>query len=221
MPFKDFTTEILTSADVDLYLMSQVIIRCTSGTRPLSPAQGWHIYETDTSRFLVYNGSAWVQEGSVVLSAYKSADESITSTTALQDDNHLFVSVEANTAYLIDLFFLWHGSGNAIRVGWSYPSGTTGTYVPMLGGNFASQALGTAAKNADVYTITPFDISATYEHGYGIGPTDISGALIKGTIITSSTAGTFRFRWAQSGTGSASLATVVKAHSNLKLTKVA
>lgn len=40
-------------------LLQQTIIPCTSGTRPSSPAEGWHIYETDTDRLAKYNGSAW------------------------------------------------------------------------------------------------------------------------------------------------------------------
>lgn len=64
MPYKDFSVgEILTSSDVDTYLMSQVIIRCTSSTRPSSPAEGWHIYETDTDLTQVYNGTTWVPVG--------------------------------------------------------------------------------------------------------------------------------------------------------------
>lgn len=33
---------------------------CTSTTRPTSPFQGQMIYETDTNRVAIYNGSAWV-----------------------------------------------------------------------------------------------------------------------------------------------------------------
>jgi len=32
---------------------------CTSSTRPASPYEGQCIYETDTDKLLVYNGSAW------------------------------------------------------------------------------------------------------------------------------------------------------------------
>jgi hypothetical protein len=32
---------------------------CTSSTRPASPYEGQMIYETDTDKVLVYNGSAW------------------------------------------------------------------------------------------------------------------------------------------------------------------
>lgn len=40
-------------------LLQQTIIPCTSGTRPSSPAEGWHVYETDTNRLAKYTGSAW------------------------------------------------------------------------------------------------------------------------------------------------------------------
>lgn len=49
--------DILTAADVNDYLMEQAIIQCTSGTRPASPNNGMHIYETDTGRIMGYNGS--------------------------------------------------------------------------------------------------------------------------------------------------------------------
>lgn len=60
MAFKTFTAgSVLTAADVNDYLMEQVVITCTSGTRPGSPNEGMTIYETDTDRIMVYNGSAW------------------------------------------------------------------------------------------------------------------------------------------------------------------
>jgi hypothetical protein len=33
---------------------------CTSTTRPTAPYEGQHIYETDTDKVLVWNGSAWL-----------------------------------------------------------------------------------------------------------------------------------------------------------------
>jgi hypothetical protein len=50
--------EAVTSAKLDTALSVTVV--CTSGTRPASPAEGQTIYETDTDRQLVWNGSAWV-----------------------------------------------------------------------------------------------------------------------------------------------------------------
>lgn len=56
---------VLSAADVNGYLMSQVMIICTSSTRPSSPAEGWHIYETDTNLIYVHDGSGWVRHGGV------------------------------------------------------------------------------------------------------------------------------------------------------------
>lgn len=120
MPFKDFTTEILTSADVDLYLMSQVIIRCTSSTRPASPALGWHIYETDTLRFKVYNGSTWVDEGREGKYAAKSY---VNSSTNISTGNSVTV---AFPALKYDYGGLWSSGANS-RL--TVPAGGGGLYL--------------------------------------------------------------------------------------------
>ena len=39
------------------------IVNCTSSTRPSSPENGRHIYETDTKRTLVYDGTNWITAG--------------------------------------------------------------------------------------------------------------------------------------------------------------
>lgn len=48
-----------TSAFFDDYVREQVVCTCTSGTRPTS-IEGRCIYETDTDRLMVYNGTGWV-----------------------------------------------------------------------------------------------------------------------------------------------------------------
>lgn len=60
MPFKTFTPSVLTSADMNTYLMKQAVITCTSGTRPGSPTEGMTVYETDTDCYATYNGTTWV-----------------------------------------------------------------------------------------------------------------------------------------------------------------
>lgn len=62
MGFKTFVAgEVLTASDVNTYLMKQVVIVCTSGTRPSSPNEGMTIYETDTDKVMIYDGSGWVE----------------------------------------------------------------------------------------------------------------------------------------------------------------
>jgi hypothetical protein len=60
VPFKTFTASVLSSADMNTYLMKQAVITCTSGTRPAAPVQGMTIYETDTNLVFAYNGTEWV-----------------------------------------------------------------------------------------------------------------------------------------------------------------
>lgn len=60
MGYKLWTSnELLTSSDVNSYLMKQTIVVCTSGTRPASPPTGMFITETDTGISRRWNGSSW------------------------------------------------------------------------------------------------------------------------------------------------------------------
>jgi hypothetical protein len=59
MAFKTFAPGVLTSSDVNTFLMRQAVIVATSSTRPASPNEGMTIYETDTDRYKSYSGSAW------------------------------------------------------------------------------------------------------------------------------------------------------------------
>jgi len=70
MAFKTFAPGVLTSSDVNTFLMRQAVITCTSSTRPASPSEGMTIYETDTDALLTYSGSAW--ENTTQISAWRS-----------------------------------------------------------------------------------------------------------------------------------------------------
>ena len=59
MAFKTFAPGVLTSSDVNTFLMRQAVITCTSSTRPASPNEGMTIYETDTDLYQTWSGSAW------------------------------------------------------------------------------------------------------------------------------------------------------------------
>ena len=78
MPIKTFTPSVLTSADMNTYLMQQSVIICTSGTRPGSPVNGMTIYETDTACQARWNGSAWVYDVGGVWQSYTPTLSNIT-----------------------------------------------------------------------------------------------------------------------------------------------
>jgi hypothetical protein len=61
------------------------VIVCTSSTRPGSPTEGQVIYETDTDRVYVWNGTAWIEVGLTfsppACRVYHNANQSIPNTT--------------------------------------------------------------------------------------------------------------------------------------------
>lgn len=63
MAFKTFAPGVLTSSDVNTFLMKQAVITCTAATRPASPNEGMVVYETDTDALAIYTGAAWRYTG--------------------------------------------------------------------------------------------------------------------------------------------------------------
>jgi hypothetical protein len=55
-------TTVLTSSFYETYIRPQVVVTCTSATRPTG-VEGRHIYETDTDLVYVHNGTGWEQVG--------------------------------------------------------------------------------------------------------------------------------------------------------------
>ncbi len=209
MPFKDFTIEPLTSADVDLYLMSQVIIRCTSGTRPSSPAEGWHIYETDTQRFMVYKSGVWVLEGADIQVVRKTADESVTSSTTVQQDDHLSLPFLANSVYIFEFRLVADGAAGIKFEIWS--NNGTKSHITLFGTD-----PGTGNPK-----IGSFQWTATATSGAGSSggfSESLDDMLVIGQLITSGAAGTVRVAWAQN-TSSGSAITV-RAGSWMRLTRI-
>lgn len=59
MAFTTFVAgQVLTAAQVNDYLMKQSVIVCTNATRPTG-TEGMVIYETDTEKLFIYNGSTF------------------------------------------------------------------------------------------------------------------------------------------------------------------
>jgi len=82
MAFKTFAPGVLTSSDVNTFLMRQAVITCTSSTRPASPSEGMTIYETDTNLYKVYDGSNWIDFASSIGGTYTSFTPTISGADA-------------------------------------------------------------------------------------------------------------------------------------------
>lgn len=144
------------------------------------------------------------------LYAYKSSDQSVTSSTTLVSDNALFLPVAANATY--DFFCYLNYTGGTqgasdIKVQWTVPAGATLRFQPVGIGTGGGMGFG----NTD---------SAASSVALGTqGSGTLCGATMLGTLIMSSTAGTLQLEWAQNSSNAT--ATTVKAQSLLRLARLA
>jgi len=139
----------------------------------------------------------------------KTADESVTSSTVLQNDDHLLATIGATGTYVFEVVIFVTSAANAagdISLDVTGPAGTLSYGVSGLDITLASGNTGTVNTLA---TSGLVNIGAS---------TTATMFLIKGVLVATAT-GTLQFRWAQQ-TSNAN-ATTVKANSHLTVTQVA
>jgi hypothetical protein len=152
----------------------------------------------------------------------KLVDESVTNAgtgTTLQDDDELFVSVDANTSYIIGVTVFGTeaaGTGIDLKVAWTMPSGCS----LYLGGAAPHNAWVAGAGAALEAEWAGWITSSSPTSSITFGTTNVAIFTYhwSGTLVVGSTSGTFRMQWAQ-GNSSASALTV-KAGSNISLTPI-
>lgn len=137
--------------------------------------------------------------------AFKGADESLTSSTALQNDDALFVALAASATYVFIGFA--NVTGAAIGTGdwkgaFTAPSGATVTVECIAYPTTAAGTLnGNAVRGAGGVMIA------------GVNGTAGSPVVLIGSVINGATAGNLQLQWAQNT--SSGTATTVKAGSFL------
>lgn len=147
--------------------------------------------------------SDWNDTHEGIVSAYKSADESVSNTT-LQDDNHLSVTLAASSKYRFT-FRLFTTSGGAVEGLKLALSGTVGV---------TSMKAKVVIYDDTTNTLVEGRVTALNSAvGSGLSAGD-NHADIDGTIETS-TAGTFLLSWAQNN-GAGANSTTVQRNSVLK-----
>ena len=161
----------------------------------------------------------------VPLLTYRTSDLSRSSTTTLAIDPVLQVSVDASAVYQLDAQIVYSGTTTGdIAVGWSYPSGTLGTWAAHCNGttvigSSAGLAVQSNTSSTFGYMIRTeaTDISASRTFG-GTGASDTYAAHCWGIVRTDVTSGTFGVSWAQGG--SDGTASVLRANSYMFLQRV-
>lgn len=126
----------------------------------------------------------------------KSADESLASSTTIQDDDHLFFTPILNTDYWITMFVIYDGAGpdptlGDLKISWSVPTGSTFDYISDGLISTATSGVFDVSRSAQIAPAGGNPTPGT------IGTSSPVTALIKGVFRMGGTAGTFRFRWAQ------------------------
>lgn len=145
------------------------------------------------------------------LPAYKAADQTVNNSATLVNDTALTVAVAANTTYAIEGFLAYDTSATAdIKVAFTAPAGATLLWSPL---GLAGSSSGTSGS-IDQRTLTTNNLALG---GAGAGTNAVANP--RGTLVTSSTAGSLTLQWAQNAAEVSD--TKVKTGSWLKLTKLA
>jgi hypothetical protein len=166
-------------------------------------------------RTLTGDGKFWINgeevtTGSVPSSGYapelvrKAADESVTSSTVLQNDNELFVTLDAGSTYEVR-FALFYTAATAgdLKWQWSGPTDIVGADGALRISNSASSSEGSVRASA----------SSSFTSGLGgvlsAGGTGAAAYLFGSMVLVTTTGGNLQLTWAQetsSGTATTVLA---------------
>jgi hypothetical protein len=143
----------------------------------------------------------------------KPANESVTSSTALQNDDDFAFAVAANAVYVLDDSLLLYNGAAAgagdLKMQFTGPAGSTFVWT-----NFGANTAGSSQYNV-VTEVLAAGAPRAVPTNFG---TQMSCAP-KGTLVTSGTSGTLQFKWAQNT--SSATATVVNINSWMRLKRVA
>lgn len=142
-----------------------------------------------------------------MLFARKTADEQVTSSTTLQDDNHLTLSVAANSVYTFELMLMASTAASDItgdiKVGFTFPSAATCHFTGQ--GPHNSDLSGGSSSSANGEWIArPSATSGSTTIPYGMSGVAL-GIIIKGLLITGANAGSLTLQWAQNTSDSDTL----------------
>ncbi|MGW3421283.1 glycosyl hydrolase family 28-related protein [Streptomyces phaeochromogenes] len=147
--------------------------------------------------------------------ARKTADETVTSSTTLQDDDHLALAVESGHTYDFKVFMLVDGGVTGdLKTAFTFPTGSTLHFT----GRGPTTGLASGSGGDCEFNGRQSATSGSTTISFGTSGSRL-GITLEGILIVGSTAGSFQLQWAQNtsdGTG-----TTLKAGSYIKLDKVA
>jgi hypothetical protein len=146
----------------------------------------------------------------------KSADEVVTNSTTLQNDDHLVWTLAASERWFFQ-GWLFVNADNAtmdIKLGWSFPSGATMKWGGLVAGSTTLGGFGAWADTVSGQAI--MTIGQTLAIGTRAGTV---GVAIAGVVVCAATPGALNLQWAQNTADAGNL--TVQTDSLLQLTRIA
>lgn len=148
----------------------------------------------------------------------KSADETVTSSATLQDDNHLVLPVVASAVYTFELDLYTIEATDFVgdfKMTFTCPAGATFD-MHGIGAHTTDLTTGTSSNGEWIGKLATASAAANLTFGVGTG---LTGIRVHGRLVMSSTPGNFQLQWAQNASDASG--TTVKAGSFMTMTRVA
>jgi len=135
---------------------------CTSSTRPATPYEGQMIYETDTDKVLVYNGTAWVIPNSPAQNptGLEYITQATMSTTSTEIDN-CFTSTFQNYQVVVNI-----------------ASATTNANINMQLRAGGVSSVGAYDQQGDIVATTTSVTLISSANSYGFGVIELGGPQV-------------------------------------------
>lgn len=147
------------------------------------------------------------------ITAWKTADETVTSSTTVQNDDQLFLPVAANAKYKLTSHIFYSGGASPIgdlKLKWTGPTGAV-----LQWANYGVNTSALTSHNVVVEALAAASPRAVGTNGAGAWMSCCPG----GTLTTASTSGNLTLQWAQNS--SSATGTIVYAGSEITLVRVA
>lgn len=181
--------------------------------------EGQLLWTMDTNRLYLYDGTNTTQiypTSGLDIFKHKTADESVTSSTTFQDDDHLVLPYAAGTTYILEG---WLPQEGPTAGDWKMQFTFTGGTVTRF--DFSSFGLGDGATAAEGNYKGVAQLGATTSPSAGATQGTITSnwtpILLHGLLITSG-AGTLTLQWAQNASNAS--AVILKKGGWIRLTPV-
>lgn len=149
----------------------------------------------------------------------KTADETVTSSATLQNDDHLVLPVVANAVYTFALDLYMIDAADFVgdfKMSFTCPAGATFD-MHGSGAHITDLSAGTSANGEWIAKLATTSAGANLT--FGCGNTSATGVRVYGRLVMSSTAGNFQLQWAQNASDASG--TTLKLGSYMTMTRVA